>query len=63
MTGSGQNCCVRIPVFVLQDFPAHIELTAYALKYTNLHVTCILATNMLVKNVTIRTRSVSGNVH
>ena len=41
--------------FVSQDITTHTELPAYMLKYISLQVTCILATNMLVKYVTIQT--------
>jgi len=40
--------------FVSQNLTGQIDLLAYMLKYINLQVADILATNMLVKNVTIQ---------
>ena len=52
---SGQNCCVRMPVLFQKDIATLNDFLYYMLKYINLQVTRILATNMLVKNVTIQT--------
>ena len=43
--------------FSLKNTAIHIELLAYMLKYNNLKIEYILAINMLVKNVTIQTRT------
>ncbi len=54
---SGQNCCVRMPVLFEKGITTLSDFLCYMLKYINLQVTHILATNMLVKNVTIQNRN------